>query len=194
MERILKENGGEHVIIAHDPETIDLLWAPRLQIDVAIMKSNPGYREFGFAAADPCVPLSKVAEAVRTIGQIIRSYGIIAAVFSHTGIGIIHPAVLIDPNNKKHWIAMKKAENEILEYVKSIGGVVTAEHGFGYVKNTYVRDAIGSEVLEINRQLKQLLDPQGILNPGKMGLDTDTRDEKVRYVFPEYVTDNEILE
>jgi len=194
MERILKKHGGENVIIAQDEETTNRLWAPRLEIDSAIVKVYPGYREFGFAAADPCVPLSKQAEAIREIGRIIRSHDILAAVFCHTGIGIIHPAVLIDPRKKEHWVAMKKAEKEILEYVVSIGGVVTAEHGFGYVKNPYVRMAIGQDKLELDRKIKNLLDPKGILNPGKMGLDTIERDLDVGFIYKEYVTDKETTE
>jgi len=194
MERILKEHGGENVVIARDEETTNKLWAPRLEIDTAIVKVHPGYREFGFAAADPCVPLSKQAEAIREIGRIIRSHGIIAAVFCHAGIGIIHPAVLIDARNREHWVAMKKAEQEILEYVVGIGGVVTAEHGFGYVKNPYVRMAIGQDKLELDRRIKKLLDPNGILNPGKMALDTEERDSDVGFIYKEYVTDEEMAE
>jgi len=194
MERILEEHGGENVTVARDEETINKLWAPRLEIDTAIVNVHPGYREFGFAAADPCVPLSKQAEAIREIGRIIRSHDIIAAVFCHTGIGIIHPAVLIDPRNREHWVAMKKAEQEILEYVVGIGGVVTAEHGFGYVKNRYVRQAVGSIKLELDKKIKKLLDPKGILNPGKMGLDTEERDSDVGFIYKEYVTDKEMTE
>jgi len=62
MKSIIEEHGGEEVIIAHDDETRKKLWAPRLDIDIAVMKLQPGYREIGFAASDPCVPLSKMAE------------------------------------------------------------------------------------------------------------------------------------
>ncbi|MCF2137601.1 MAG: FAD-binding protein [Candidatus Thorarchaeota archaeon] len=191
MAEILREHGGKDIIIARDPKTIDKLWAPRLAIDVAIVRIYPGYREVGFAAADPCVPLSKQSEAIREIGRIIRSHDIIAAVFCHTGIGIIHPAVLIDPDNKEHWRAVKLSEKEILDYVISIGGVVSAEHGFGYVKNPYVSQAVGPTKLEIDRRIKDLFDPHGILNPQKMGLQTEERDKDVRPIHSAYVTDED---
>ena len=192
IKTILEEHGGEEVIIAHDDETRKKLWAPRLDIDIAVMKLQPGYREIGFAASDPCVPLSKMAEAIREIGRIIRSYELIVAVFCHTGIGIIHPAVIIDPENGNHWVALKKAEKEVLEYVASIGGVVTAEHGFGYVKNNYVKEAVGAAKLDLDRRIKGIFDPKGILNPGKMALDTEERDAEVKYTFPAYVSDQEM--
>ena len=192
MKKILEEHGGEKVIIARDAETTKILWAPRMEIDIAIMKVHPGYREIGFAAADPCVPLSRMAEAMREIGRIIRSYGILAAVFCHTGIGIIHPAVLFDPTNRDHWVGVKKAEKEILDYVESIGGIITAEHGLGYVKNIYVEKAIGPLKLKLDREIKRIFDPANILNPGKMGLDTDERDSNVQFMYDEYVTDNEL--
>ncbi|MHA1653874.1 MAG: FAD-binding oxidoreductase [Candidatus Thorarchaeota archaeon] len=192
MAEILRQHGGNEIIIARDKKTVDKLWAPRLQIDVAIVKIKPGYREIGFAAADPCVPLSKQAEAIREIGRIIRSHGLIAAVFCHTGIGIIHPAVLIDPTNSEHWREMKLAEREVVEYVLSIGGVLSAEHGLGYVKNPYVRQAVGNLKLEIDRKIKALFDPKGILNPLKMGLDTEERDRVPRPLHPAYVNDNEV--
>ena len=192
IKRILEENNGEKVIIARDEETTKILWAPRMEIDIAVMKVHPGYREIGFAAADPCVPLSKMADAMREIGRIIRSYDILAAVFCHTGIGIIHPAVLFDPTNRDHWVGVKKAEKEILEYVESIGGVITAEHGLGYVKNIYVEKAVGRLKLKLDREIKRVFDPDNILNPGKMGLDTVERDDNVQFMYDEYVTDSEL--
>ncbi|OLS30019.1 MAG: putative FAD-linked oxidoreductase [Candidatus Thorarchaeota archaeon AB_25] len=192
IKKILEEHNGENVIIARDDETTKILWAPRMEIDIAIMKVHPGYREIGFAAADPCVPLSKMADAMREIGRIIRSNGILAAVFCHTGIGIIHPAVLFNPTNREHWIGVKKAEKEILEYVESIGGVITAEHGLGYVKNIYVEHAVGQLKLKLDREIKRVFDPDNILNPGKMGLDTTERDTDVQFMYDEYVTDSEL--
>ncbi len=192
MKRILEEHGGEEVIIAYDDETRKKLWAPRLDIDIAVMKLQPGFREIGFAASDPCVPLSKMAEAIREIGRIIRSYDLIVAVFCHTGIGIIHPAVIIDPENEDHWVSLKKAEREVIEYVTGIGGVITAEHGFGYVKNNYVREAVGAVKLELDRRIKRIFDPHGILNPGKMALDTEERDAEVKYSYPAYVSDQDV--
>lgn len=194
MTSILEQHGGKQVTVARDEAGVRRLWAPRMEIDVAVMETNPGYREIGFAAADPCVPLSKQAETMREIGKIIRSHGLIAAVFCHTGIGIIHPAVLIDPQDRDHWKAMKQSEREIIDYVQSIGGVLTAEHGLGYVRNPYVREAIGDKALNFDRKIKELFDPQGILNPGKMGLDREERDEGIEFTFPAYVEDKEIWE
>jgi glycolate oxidase len=192
IKKILEENGGESVIIARDEKTTNTLWAPRLEIDVAIMKIHPGYREIGFAAADPCVPLSRMAEAMREIGRIIRSKGVLAAVFCHTGIGIIHPAILFDPDDRQHWIGVKEAEKDIIDYVESIGGVITAEHGFGYVKNIYVRKAVGDIKIELDRKVKKVFDSHGILNPGKLGLDAETRDDDVEFMHDAYVTDREL--
>ncbi len=191
MADILREHGGKEVIFAYDDATIRKLWAPRMEIDVAIMKTDPGYREIGFAAADPCVPLSKQAEAIREIGRIIRSHGLIAAVFCHTGIGIIHPAALMDPKSEDHWKALKLAEKEVIEYVFSIGGVLSAEHGLGYVKNPYVKRAVGEKKLEIDRKIKKLLDPDGVFNPRKMALDTEERDVEAKPIHSAYVTDKE---
>jgi glycolate oxidase len=192
IKKILEENGGESIIIARDERATKILWAPRMEIDVAIMKIHPGYREIGFAAADPCVPLSKMAEAMREIGRIIRSKHILAAVFCHTGIGIIHPAVLFDPNNRKHWIGVKEAEKEIVDYVESIGGVITAEHGFGYVKNIYVRKAVGDVKIGLDQKIKKVFDPNNILNPGKLGLDTEVRDDDIEFIHDAYITDRDL--
>lgn len=194
MTQILKEHDGKHIVVARDAATTKKLWAPRMEIDIAVVKAHPGYREFGFAMADPCVPLSRQAEAMREIGEIIRSHGLIAAVFCHTGIGIIHPAVLMNPEDADHWKFLKHAEREIFHYVQSIDGVLTAEHGLGYVKNPYVREAIGNRTLELNREIKQLFDPTGYLNPGKMALDTESRDDDVAAQYSTYFPDNNLTE
>ncbi len=192
IKEILESHNGENVIITRDEATTKILWAPRMEIDIAIMKIHPGYREIGFAAADPCVPLSKMAEAMRKIGEIIRSQGVLAAVFCHTGIGIIHPAILFDPLKREHWIGVKRAEKEIIEYVEGIGGVITAEHGFGYVKNIYVEKAVGEVKLRLDREIKRIFDPNNILNPGKLGINNATRDENIEFMHEAYVSDSEL--
>jgi glycolate oxidase len=100
--------------------------------------------------------------------------------------------VLFDPTNRDHWVGVKKAEKEILEYVESIGGVITAEHGLGYVKNIYVEKAVGEVKLRLDREIKRVFDPDNILNPGKMGLDSVERDDNVQFMYDEYVTDSEL--
>ena len=72
-----------------------------------------------------------------------------------------------DPNE---WKAAKKAEKEIVDLIAQVGGTITGEHGIGLIKSPFVPAELGNS-LDIMRAIKQLFDPNGILNPGKMSLD-----------------------
>ena len=182
------KNGGKEVQVAYDEEGIRRLWRPRLDIDIAMTRERPGYREVGMAIADPCVPLSRMAEVIEEMHRIFKRHKITSIILAHAGVGIIHPAIFIDVNDEHQWRALKKAEREIVNLVLGVGGSITGEHGVGIVKAPFAELELG-ESLEIMRRIKRLLDPNGILNPGKMALDTAIRDVPGHIAFPKYQMD-----
>ncbi len=88
--------------------------------------------------------------------------------FGHMGDGNLHPTFLTDETNHAEMERVEKAMKEIFDFAISVGGTITGEHGVGLAKKAFLPGAIGERSLGLMRQLKQTLDPKGILNPGKI--------------------------
>mgnify|MGYP000498170208 CR=1 FL=1 len=151
-------------------------------------KKMPHLKEVGLAICDPCVPLSKLSEAFKKIREIFDKYGIIAGLMGHAGLGLLHPVIYVKVDDEEYWRKVKKAEKEIAEYVLSVGGSISGEHGVGIVKIPYAVKSLGSS-LDLMRKIKEAFDSEWIMNPGKMGLDYEERDYAIEYAYPKYWPD-----
>ncbi|MEM3549665.1 MAG: FAD-binding oxidoreductase [Candidatus Bathyarchaeia archaeon] len=179
---------GKKFQVATKENESEKLWKPRLDIDIAMAKKKPGYREVGLAIADPCVPLSKMSHVINEIRYIFAKHNIVSGILAHAGVGIIHPAIFIDVNDKDQWRELKDAEKEIVDVVLKAKGTITGEHGIGIVKIPFVEMELG-ETLNIMRQIKAIFDPNGIMNPGKLALDVKVRDSPEHIAFQNYYMD-----
>ena len=85
---------------------------------------------------------------------------------AHAGDGNTHPLIVFDPADAAMAERAEKAFGEIMELAVSLGGTITGEHGVGRLKRPWLGSQIGPEAMELNRRIKQALDPGAILNPG----------------------------
>ncbi len=116
---------------------------------------------------DVGVPISRVADLVHGISAVADENDTTIATIGHAGDGNFHPLVVFDREDPA---ATKRAENafgRVMDLALSLGGVVTGEHGVGTLKLPWVAAQLGTDVVELSRQIKDALDPLGILNPGK---------------------------
>lgn len=120
---------------------------------------------------DATVPRSKIPEMVRGVTDIANKYGIQIANFGHAGDGNLHPTILTDLRNTEEKERVDKAIDEIFALALSLGGTLTGEHGIGSAKAKYLENEFGPEGLAVMRAIKTALDPNNILNPGKMFVD-----------------------
>src|SRR5690606_31048837 len=97
-----------------------------------------------------------------------RHYQIANVNFGHAGNGNIHVNLLIDPDNKEESIRAEKCLNEIFDLVIKLNGTLSGEHGVGSEKRAYIHKEIDPPTLTIMKGIKQLFDPNNILNPGKL--------------------------
>jgi glycolate oxidase len=88
-------------------------------------------------------------------------------VFGHAGDGNLHPNILFDRRDEEEWARVQRATGEIFRTAVELGGTLTGEHGVGVLKLPYLEMAIGPLAIELQQGIKYLLDPKGILNPGK---------------------------
>jgi len=112
---------------------------------------------------DISVPRSGLALAVARIGEIAKRRGVRIFVFGHAADGNLHPVVLVGDDRA----AADAAAGEIFALALELGGSLSAEHGIGALKRDWIRAELGEQSHDLQRRLKALLDPAGILNPGK---------------------------
>ena len=101
-----------------------------------------------------------------------RETGIPVACFGHSGDGNIHTNVMVlkDSNGNDVRPPADALVNRLFDWVMAHGGSITGEHGIGLAKAPWFAQAVGAEAISVHKALKSALDPQGLLNPGKMGL------------------------
>lgn len=140
------------------------LWKARHNAYHAAAALDPSRRPL---STDACVPISRLAECITQTEQDIEETGLIAPIVGHAGDGNFHTLVLIDMNDPGE---VERAEGFIERLARraiAMDGTITGEHGIGQGKMSLMREELGHGV-DIMRAIKKALDPQDILNPGKI--------------------------
>ncbi len=165
LEESFKENGAVEFRIATDSYERNELWKAR-------RGASPSITIYGSKKLneDISVPRSKLPEALEEIYKIGDKYNLVVPCFGHAGDGNIHVNVMVDSSNPKELEDGHKAIEEIFKKVVDMGGTLSGEHGIGLSKAEFMNIAFSSEEIELFKRIKEAFDPNGILNPGKMGL------------------------
>ncbi len=140
------------------------LWKARHDVYWAIKTVFPGKDAL---ATDVCVPISRLAECVVATQQDIEASGLIAPIVGHVGDGNFHTTPVFDRNDPKQLAAVEGFLERLVERAIAMEGTCTGEHGIGQGKAKYLKAELG-EGLAVMRTIKTALDPQDILNPGKI--------------------------
>ena len=117
---------------------------------------------------DATVPRSEIAKMVKAINDIAEKYDITICTFGHAGDGNLHPTCLTDARNKDEIARIEEALQEIFQKAVELGGTITGEHGVGVMKLPYLHLKVGEAGIEAMRNIKEALDPNYIMNPGKI--------------------------
>jgi D-lactate dehydrogenase (cytochrome) len=119
-------------------------------------------------ATDVCVPISRLAECVEETKRDIAATGLIAPIVGHVGDGNFHVQPLVDMDDPEEIAAVEAFVERLVDRALAMEGTCTGEHGIGQKKMKYMEAEHGPEALDLMRTLKRSLDPQNIMNPGKM--------------------------
>ncbi|NVK33787.1 MAG: FAD-binding protein [Rhodobacteraceae bacterium] len=161
---IAEEFGGSEFKWATQAEERSKLWAARHDAYWASFTLRPGAKG---VATDACVPISKLAECVTATVSDVEEAGLLATLVGHVGDGNFHLLVLVDENNQQE-IDATEAMIERMNYrAIDMGGTCTGEHGVGQGKPKYLKREHG-KALDVMQAVKAALDPDNIMNPGKI--------------------------
>jgi len=117
---------------------------------------------------DVTVPRTHLAEMVTFIAKTAADLNLTVGTFGHMGDGNLHPTFLTDERDEDEMKRVHQALDLIVTKTLSLGGTITGEHGVGLAKKPWLRQQLGDASLHLMKQFKQTLDPQNLLNPGKI--------------------------
>jgi glycolate oxidase len=163
MEQIARQHGAAAVSIAQSAEEAAKLATARRSAFSALARVSPTT-----ILEDATVPRSELAKMIRFIQEVGMRHQLRVATFGHMGDGNLHPTFLTDERNAAEMERVEHAMQEIFDYALKLGGTITGEHGVGVAKKKFLPGAIGDASLGLMRQLKRTLDPDNLLNPGKI--------------------------
>jgi len=163
VQQVCGAQGVREVRIATTVKEVDDLWLARRTIIGAVARRRPS-----MVLQDVTVPPSYLPEMVARVVDIGREYKLPIGVLAHAGDGNLHPLILFDQRDGEEMAREREAEAAIFAASLELKGTLTGEHGIGLTKRKYLPQALSPREMELTRGLKALLDPHGILNPGKI--------------------------
>jgi glycolate oxidase len=163
MEEIARKNGALEIRVAKDEAEATKLALARRSAFSALARVAPTT-----ILEDVTVPRSELAAMVRFVESVAKKYKLRIGTFGHMGDGNLHPTFLTDERNQEEMHRVEEAFKEIFAEAIRVGGTITGEHGIGVAKKAFLPQFAGEAQMRVMRELKRVLDPSGILNPGKV--------------------------
>ncbi|MDO5055916.1 MAG: FAD-linked oxidase C-terminal domain-containing protein [Lautropia sp.] len=165
VQELAAGNDGADFEWATQPEERTRLWNARHDAYFAGLQMRPGARAI---ATDTCVPISRLAESLEGARTLLEASGFPSMILGHVGDGNFHCLILVDADNPEEMARAEALNHEIVALGLRLGGTCTGEHGIGLHKMDFLREETGDEAVALMARIKQALDPDGILNPGKI--------------------------
>lgn len=163
IHQVLERFEAGDVLFADDEKTKNELWLLRRNVAHAV-KKNSIYKE-----EDTVVPRANLPDLLKKVKELGTEYGFKSVCYGHAGDGNLHVNIVKGQMDIETWnTTLPIAIRSLFLYVKSLGGTLSGEHGIGWVQKEYLDTVMEQSVVNIQKNLKKLLDPKGILNPGKI--------------------------
>ena len=165
VQEIAREHRGADFEWADTPEERTRLWTARHNAYFAGVQSRPGCR---CITTDVCVPISRLADALLDSVREADDSGIPYFLVGHVGDGNFHMGYLIDPDDQDERARAEQLNHQVVARALALGGTCSGEHGVGLHKMGFLRDEAGDGAMAMMRTIKHALDPDNIMNPGKV--------------------------
>ena len=161
-------NGGGKLQFASATEDRNALWKARHQALWAAKNMVPGAVAW---ITDICVPISHLSDAITRAKTAIQASGLFAPILGHVGDGNFHVFFILQAEDMASWDKARIINEAMIDHALSVGGTCTGEHGIGLGKREAMRREHGANSVATMRQIKNVLDPSSLFNPGKIFLD-----------------------
>ncbi|RZU00845.1 FAD-binding oxidoreductase [Rivibacter subsaxonicus] len=165
VQALARDNGGADFQWATTPEERTRLWTARHHAYLSGLQMRPGCRA---VTTDCCVPISRLAECINATVADVDASGLPYFIVGHVGDGNFHVAYLIDPLQPPERVLAEKLNHQLVARALQMEGTCTGEHGIGLHKMGFLLDEAGAGAVELMRTIKRALDPNNIMNPGKI--------------------------
>jgi D-lactate dehydrogenase (cytochrome) len=164
VQRIASDHGGANFSWTANPEDRLKLWRARHDVVYADRALRPGAQLW---ATDVCVPISRLAECITETEKDIAGSFLPAPIVGHVGDGNFHLGIVLDPNEPKEMAEAERLNRRLVHRALSLDGTCTGEHGIGCGKIDFLIAEHG-EAVSVMRAIKKAIDPDNIMNPGKI--------------------------
>ncbi len=164
VSELAQSHGGTQFEWSTGNEDRQRLWQARHDAFYAALALRPGAKAW---TTDVCVPISELADAITQSKDELEAAGLVYTIVGHVGDGNFHAIIVFDPADPDELAKVERVNHSIVDRALAVGGTCTGEHGIGYGKIHFLEKEHG-EAVDVMRALKQALDPQGVLNPGKV--------------------------
>ncbi|XP_062112323.1 D-lactate dehydrogenase [cytochrome], mitochondrial isoform X2 [Humulus lupulus] len=165
VQKIASEHNGSDFVFAEDLKTKKELWKIRKEALWACFAMVPNHEAM---TTDVCVPLSHLAELISESKKKLAASSLICPVIAHAGDGNFHTVILFDPEKEEQRQEAERLNHLIVNAALAMDGTCTGEHGVGTGKMKYLEKELGAEALRTMKRIKAALDPNNIMNPGKL--------------------------
>ncbi|CAA0837794.1 D-lactate dehydrogenase [Striga hermonthica] len=165
VQKIASQHNSTDFVFAEDPEAKKELWKIRKEALWACFALVPNFEAM---ITDVCVPLSRLAELISRSKQELDSSSLVCTVIAHAGDGNFHTVILFDPNDDEQRKEAERLNHFMVHAALDMEGTCTGEHGVGTGKMKYLEKELGMEALKTMKRIKAALDPNDIMNPGKL--------------------------
>lgn len=165
VREVLERHGGENFEQTTDEGERRRLWQARHDTALACKALKRNGRIF---ATDVCVPISRLADCIEQTQADLAASEIFGPVIGHVGDGNFHVVLSVDPDDHAEVAALEAFHTRLVDRALSMEGTCTGEHGIGIGKMSYLVDELGESSVSVMATIKRALDPNGIMNPGKI--------------------------
>ncbi len=163
LAELARRGGARSVQTARSAAEEAELWQARRAIAPALARLRPNR-----LGEDIAVPLPQIAHCVARIKEVEARHEQPIVVFGHAGDGNLHPNILFDARDPRQVEQVWRAAEEVFQIALDVGGTLSGEHGIGTLKRPFMEQALGSELVALQREIKARFDPAELLNPGKV--------------------------
>ena len=162
---LLMDGGAQEVYVADNYTTQERLWNVRRNIAEAFKVVSPNQ-----SLEDIVVPTAQIPDLMPEIDKISKKYDVLIPCYGHAGDGNLHATIIKNPDDSmEEWYRkLPLALEELYVAAKKLGGTISGEHGIGTKRKKYMNITVSEPALEYMRQIKRAVDPNNIMNPGKI--------------------------